>query len=689
MSYVFVDGFAAGLDVRKSRVAGVPGSLNRLINAHINRGGEIEGRKAIVPRHSLPDSTFGMHSVNADLFVFGSAPEPALPTGVKYQQLQHPDGITAMSRILSTENFDGRIYAIAQFIDSNIYHYYNGQRVTTWDGIAANVPSNAGVASALAAQIDSNDKYVATVAGNEVTITANTPGTPFTISATTVNFGATNDQAIALAELQANVVAVLEARAQATFNVTGGSAGAGNNISSIKIDGQEVLGATVLWATSNSNLATLVATQINTNVSTPEYTAEASGVTVTIKAQTGVGAAANGFVLAVTVNGTVTVGSVFNMSGGVTAVTAAAQQYKATITGTYERADQYTITLDGSAFTISGANAGIGTTALTFKNKLYSTLNSLVYFSEIDNPTRFGTNTNGANFINMSNSDSGSETLTALERYQGNLAVFARRSVQVWFVDQDETKNTQLQVLPNTGTISPRAVLSYGNNDTFYLADSGVRSLRARDSSNAAYVFDVGTAIDPMIKEYRLSLGEDIVSQAVAVMEPEDDRFWLALGTRIFVFSYFPGAKISAWSYYELGFQVTEFARVDSKIYLRSGNTIYLYGGEDGDTYPAPDEAPISVYLPFLDAGKPATVKNLIGVDAALVGVWKISIAVDPDNESRKVEFGTTHGISYAKLRGTVVGETTHFAPEFVCTAGGQAKIISTAVHYQDPNEDG
>ena len=51
----------------------------------------------------------------------------------------------------------------------------------------------------------------------------------------------------------------------------------------------------------------------------------------------------------------------------------------------------------------------------------------------------------------------------------------------------------------NTGTIASKSVVAIGDSDVFYLSRSGIRSLKSRDSSNAAYVGDIGNPIDDIV----------------------------------------------------------------------------------------------------------------------------------------------------------------------------------------------
>ena len=109
MAYLLISNFQAGLDTRKSAYTAPPGSLRMARNVHLTRGAEIEVRKAFVPVYTLPvGQTKGCTSVRGLLYVFGTAPGVAVPSGVNYQQLVAP-GAPELVRILSTDNFNGKI----------------------------------------------------------------------------------------------------------------------------------------------------------------------------------------------------------------------------------------------------------------------------------------------------------------------------------------------------------------------------------------------------------------------------------------------------------------------------------------------------------------------------------------------------------------------------------------------------
>lgn len=690
MSYLVIQDFKIGMDRRKSRVTGQPGALWTGVNGHITRGGDFEGRKKFVAKYTLPTgATKGCGAVGGQLYTWGAGPTPGgFPAGMSYQQLAHPTNpVATITEILYVTTFSGKLYVVARFSDGNIYHYYDGSRVLSWDSIASSVASNNAVASSLASRIDAVTSYTASAVGSVVTITAAFAGTPFSIAGSTSNGGAVNDQTVTIVEVQPNVTAVVEIRATATLTITGGTANPGvNRMTNLAVNGVNILGANVDWVTSNSATAAAIAAQINTFTSAPDYTAAAVGATITITAAAGTGAAPNGFVVTPTNGGNLTTSNT-NMGGGVTAVTAVAQIATATIGGTFEAADTYIVTLDGTDYIVSGSAAGTGTTALTYKQKVYSVTNSLLYFSALNAPTQFGSGI-GSGYINMANQNEGDETLTTAQEYQGDLAVFSRNNIRVWSIDVDPLNNLAKQTVSNTGTLAPRSVIPYGNIDVFYLHDSGVRSLRARDASNSPAVNDVGVAIDSFIQEYMSEIGETRSQKAVSAIEPIDGRYWVALGNRIFVFSYFPGSKINAWTYYDLttdigASDITDIVKINNRVYIRAGDFVYLYGGDGNNIYPNTGECVTEMILPFLAAGTPATFKGLTAFDAVMDGTWRCWLLPDPSDETVELEIGTFYKPTFAQGTVAIKTPTNMFGLRMRCDSSGYRRMSMAAVHYR------
>jgi len=414
------------------------------------------------------------------------------------------------------------------------------------------------------------------------------------------------------------------------------------------------------------------------------------GNVVTITAAAGTGAGPNSFVIGTTPAGNLTLTSSGVMAGGSPATSNQSQIYTATIGGTFVAADIFTITIDGTDFVVSGGAAGTGTWALTFQQKIYSVTNSLLYFSALSNAIAWGSGT-GNGFINMSNQNEGNETLTTIQEYQGKLAVFSRNNIRVWRTDVDPELNTFEQTIQNSGTNSPKSVKPYGNIDVFYLNDSGIRSIRARDSSNAPAVNDVGVAIDTFVREFIESdaVSEADLQDAVSEIEPVDGRYMLAIARRIFVFSYFPGSKINAWTYYDLEDEIEaevnieDMLQVNRQFYLRAGDHIYLYGGDAGTTYPDDDEILCEAALPFLAVNSPATFKGFKGIDVIAENVWTLSMLTDPNDEDVEIDMGKTVGTTVSQPRHVFQDVKPIFAPRLVCSKAGYACLSSLAIHYK------
>jgi hypothetical protein len=303
-----------------------------------------------------------------------------------------------------------------------------------------------------------------------------------------------------------------------------------------------------------------------------------------------------------------------------------------------------------------------------------------MYFSGIESPTEWLDSDLGAGFVNMSNQAAGSEKLKAMANYFQNVAIFSERAVQIWFLDPDPDRNSQNQVLSNTGAIAPHSVVQFGDNDVFYLAESGVRSLRARDSSNAASVGDVGNAIDDIVRT-DIQGSRTNALNAKAVIEPREGRYLLAIGAKIYVFSYFPGSKVSAWSKYEPGFTVQHWAVQGEKLYCRdTNNKLYLFGGTTGTTY---DSSTVTVKVPFLDAGSPATNKRFYGIDVACDGDWAINVATDPRNLETKELIANVPDTTYGMGSAVFTGTSTHIGLHLTNADTGAAKLANLVVHYQ------
>lgn len=469
------------------------------------------------------------------------------------------------------------------------------------------------------------------------------------------------------------------------------SGGSFNRINSVKVDGVEVLGSPVSWDNSHGATAASVAAQINSFTSSVEYNATVTdGSKVVLSGVAGTGKTPNGRVISVETEGNIVVSGVTSFSGGIDGIAAVPQITRVAYTAldtvppfskfsvTIIDPDNPTVPLIYGASRVAGTNPSF---SATYKAKEYLASGSTLYFSAINDATKWDIYDTGSGFIDMSNNFGGREDLTGVGVYQNNLAVFSRRNVQLWSMDADPAQNTQVQVLANTGAIAPDSVVSVGSIDLLYLADNGVRSVRSRENTDTAYASDIGSPVDSIIIEHMAATG-DLKFNAKAVIEPIDGRYWLAIGNKIFVLSYFSGSNISAWSVYEPGFTVTEMVAREDKVYVRdTDNKVYVFGGTDGSVY---DSCEVVIELPYLDANKPATYKEAKGVDMTCNGEWEVYLGFDHTNPTARDIVATVTQSTFALGKIPATGAGTHFGPRFVHQAAGPALLANFIVHYDE-----
>jgi hypothetical protein len=584
MPYLIGHDFRVGVDRRRRRIAGQPGSMWECVNAHLTRGGDIEKRKKYVPKWTVSGNTFGLRTVTGVGYVFGSDPLAAVTvsSGVTYQQLVSPSPLSpAMTALNDVAMFNGKLYTVATFDDGNTHHFYDGVWVSSWDdGVVRSYTTGLDVIAArLAALINANASEKATAAsvGSVITITGKT----------------------------VDVALLVTAEAQ---NATGG------------IDDQT---------------ATVAITQV----------ADATHAETTT----------------------------------------------VTLAGTLEVGDRYAVKLNVNEYGAGDNPEKVATRLITFNTKLYAYIDSKVYFSSIGDCTLWRSQILGAGFINVSTVEGGSLTVIGAARYQAGLAFYADDTIQTWTIDPDPALNAVDRTMMNTGTIAGRSAITYGNNDSFYLARSGLRSLQARTlGTTVPFVSDSGNAIDSLLIARMRELGPTVTASAIGAIELVDGRYTLALGNTVYVLSYFPASKINGWSWYEPGF-VADWVSVDAgKMYIRSGNTIYLYGGDDGNTYDsdATDMYEVRVGLPFLSGKRVADDKTVKSYEVSSVNEWLVEALVDSRDEGRKIVLGVINGDTIPDETHPADFDGTSFAMQFTCSQPGPASLTAFALDYDETPVD-
>jgi len=337
-----------------------------------------------------------------------------------------------------------------------------------------------------------------------------------------------------------------------------------------------------------------------------------------------------------------------------------------------------------------------GTTVYAHKSKLYATDGPNLRFSAVADATDWGAGAGaGAGIIDVTIQDSAGEELVGIEQYYSSVALFGQSAVQVWAMDPDPDLNQQVQVLGNTGLLAPHGLARASNGDVLFLSNTGIRSLRARDSSTSATLNDVGSPIDVLIAAKRGLLTDEIALKIRALVDPLSGRFWLIWENEAFVLSTFPSTKIAAWSRFEFPYTIDAATKANARVALRSGDQLFLYGAtpaEDVNPYLATsasgaaensyDDTVATVETAFLDAGDPAASKAWTGLDVTCSGVWDVYINVSLSTPSW-LKVARVSNPTWALGRVPLDMRSTHIQARMVSVESGPAVISSMALHYK------
>lgn len=677
MTYLSVSDFKRGMSRVRPQVVGQPGELWNAKNCVLSRGGDIESQKKFVGEFTLPAGTFGLASNKGQPIVFGTGTTPVgMPSAVSYKQLTYT-GAATLSKVHDAKPFAGKLYVIAEFDDGDIRHFYDGAEVAEWQARADALWDYTTVARVLAHKINERSDVSAIVIDNRVIVTAEVSGTDFTITTATndnANVGASAPTAVKTT-LAANTAPVAEVRAHATVTITGGSPSIGvNRVSQIAVGVNNLLAAPVDFVLDNSATANAVALAI-TSAATAGYSATAVGPVITILAPPGLGATINGTAGVVTLLGNVTA-SQTSFASGVTAVAAVTQIEQVAISATApDTLDQWTITINGTAYKSNGRASATGKLIHVILRRLWIPVGPYLCYCKLSDPTVWTTTASPAadpGFIDTTLDTEGSEDITAIGEHNGNTVVFSDTSLRVYNLDTDATKIALLQYVDNAGAVITKAAIQYENADLFFVSLTGLTALRSRLGSNYSHTVDVASFIAPFLQDYIASVGDSVARNGQACMEPRDGRFMLCIGSRIFVYNAFVDSGVSGWTYLDLAFTPDQFLRVGRRIMARAGTTIYVYGGVGGNTYPAAGETTIDFETGFLSANDPGSKKADQEYGMAASGDWAVTVRVDPNDTTKVVNIGVVNKITYPKGNVNFPAYTSHAAVRATCASGGK-----------------
>jgi hypothetical protein len=385
-----------------------------------------------------------------------------------------------------------------------------------------------------------------------------------------------------------------------------------------------------------------------------------------------------------------------NMSAGVEHTPGTGQSYRISLSGSGDvTSTGWELVFVDSETGEEVSYGGVDTANLeptfvyTYDSKVYMLAGDYVFFSEINDPTWWNDPAGvGNGYVQLSNHVKTPEDLVSVVQFQGKLAFLSRQTTQIWNVAADPANWSVYQVLQNIGCLAKASVQPKGDLDAFFLSDTGVRNLRAKEVTLGAFVDDIGSPIDSVIQQKILTYPDD-ATEACSVIEPSTGQYWLFLKDTIYVLSYYPASKVLAWSTFTpvdntgTTFTPEKFVVYRGRVYCRAGNKVYIYGGSTGLTY---DSTKCIAEIPWTDLKSPGTEKMGVSINAAFSGQWRILASMDVNGESLNIVYesgDTTYGKGLIPMNGW----GHHFKARMECSSAERAIFSSLVFHYDGGDE--
>jgi hypothetical protein len=295
-------------------------------------------------------------------------------------------------------------------------------------------------------------------------------------------------------------------------------------------------------------------------------------------------------------------------------------------------------------------------------SKIFSGDQDIVRFSATTNPMDW-TSEADAGFLPTGLQTYGANPTTAMGLYRSNLVVFNSEGLQMWQLDEDPANMSLLTALP-IGSIWHKA-LAPVNNDLFFLAAQGVRTMGITGGSGNAESGDVGMPIDQLV-QLGVAYCSANSTEPLATYYPSAGQYWIhfpgwdssayfkaqtgayaahspSITSTVFVYTMSRTGEVGAWSRYLYPFPTIDaFCQLNDVLYIRSGDDIlqvdptvlYDYAS---DTYLSGNRQtafPGVVQWQWLDFGQPGITKQFDGIDVSSTQGTNLTVEIGYDQTS-------------------------------------------------------
>lgn len=335
-------------------------------------------------------------------------------------------------------------------------------------------------------------------------------------------------------------------------------------------------------------------------------------------------------------------------AGGVSGINGRGATTRVTFGGVWAVGDKYSMQLVTPSLTyqlgVGNLTGVVPTACIVLSSRVHFIAGSNWYGSDNNDATAWETQAPGAFRVNTANNFKNNEVLVSLQAYQGKMALFSNNTTQIWGLNADPTQIALVQVLANIGTYCPLGPQSIGDLDVIFPSLTGFRSLRVRDSSDNAFVNDLGSPVDLLVQKDITAVGFAALGTTCSVVEPSANRYWHFVNGHIYVLSYFPAAKIAAaWSQYlpqfivggvTTSFVPVKFVLQNQQVFILANVAgvfhVFCFGfNTDGSV--VYDATKAIAETPWSDMKSPGVRKEVQSVDYAITGTWQILGSMDYD----------------------------------------------------------
>lgn len=202
-------------------------------------------------------------------------------------------------------------------------------------------------------------------------------------------------------------------------------------------------------------------------------------------------------------------------------------------------------------------------------SKVFSADDDIIAFTATINPLDWSSS-DDAGYLPFGLQTYGSQPVTAMGLFRGNLVAFNATGFQMWQIDQDPANMTLLDAVPISCTY-PRTVQPL-SNDLIFLNAKGVRNIAIAAASTNLQANGVGEPVDPLV---RAKVVADQY-EPIGLYWPYTGQYWLIFGDEAFVLT-INGSNKKSWSRYQFPAVITDWTLDGNDLVLRA------VGDEDGD----------------------------------------------------------------------------------------------------------